>query len=50
MIRKFRIGNPIPTESVVAQLEITEGDIPFFTTDEEKKSLFIKLSDSDRIW
>ncbi|MCR4833845.1 MAG: alpha-glucosidase [Butyrivibrio sp.] len=50
MIRKFRIGNPIPTESVVAQLEITEGDIPFFTTDEEKKSLLIKLSDSDRIW
>ncbi len=50
MIRKYRIGNPIPTESVVTEIEITEGNIPFFTTDEEKKSLFLKLSESDRIW
>ncbi|WP_026490442.1 glycoside hydrolase family 31 protein [Butyrivibrio sp. XBB1001] len=50
MIRKYRIGNPIPTESVVTEIEITEGNIPFFTTDVEKKSLFLKLSESDRIW
>lgn len=50
MIRKYRIGNPIPTESVVTEIEITEGNIPFFTTDEEKKSLFLKLSENDRIW
>ncbi len=50
MIRKYRIGNPIPTESVVTEIEITEGNIPFFTTDVEKKSLFLKLSESDKIW
>ena len=50
MVRKYRIGNPIPTESVVTEIEITEGNIPFFTTDEEKKSLFLKLSENDRIW
>ena len=50
MIRKYRIGNPIPTESVVAEIEITEGNLPFFTIDEEKKSLFLKLSEGDRIW
>ena len=41
MIRKYRIGNPIPTESVVTEIEITEGNIPFFTTDVEKKSLLL---------
>ena len=50
MIRKYRIGNPIPTESVVTEIDITEGNIPFFTTDEEKKSIFLKLSENDRIW
>nr|WP_297765284.1 TIM-barrel domain-containing protein [uncultured Butyrivibrio sp.] len=50
MIRKYRIGNPIPTESVVTEIEITEGNIPFFATDVEKKSLFLKLSESDKIW
>lgn len=50
MIRKYRIGKPIPTESVVTEIEITEGNIPFFTTDEEKKSLFLEMSENDRIW
>ena len=50
MVRKYRIGEPIPTDSVVAEIEITSGEIPFFTRDDEKKSLSLELGDSDRIW
>ena len=50
MVRKYRIGEPIPTDSVVAEIEMTSGEIPFFTRDDEKKSLSLELGDSDRIW
>ena len=50
MIRKFRIGNPIETDSVVKDIEITNGEIPYFKEDAGTKSLFIELDQEDKVF
>ena len=50
MIRKFRIGNPIETDSVVKDIEITNGEIPYFKADASSKSLFIELDQEDKVF
>ena len=49
-IRKYRIGNPIPTDSVVVKMELATGEIPFFTLNEAAKSLSITLDKNDRVY
>ena len=43
MIRKYRIGNPIPTDSVVKEIVLSEGTIPYFDRNDEKKELIKRL-------
>ena len=50
MIRKFRIGQPIPTDSVVEEIEITTGDIPFFERDNGAKELSLSLNRNDKVF
>lgn len=50
MIRKFRIGNPIETDSVIENIQITEGEIPYFDKDDEKKTLSFSLSKEDKVF
>lgn len=50
MIRKFRIGNPIETDSVVKNIEITNGEIPYFKEDKEAKSISINLYQDDKVF
>ena len=50
MISKFRIGNPIPTDSVIEDIEITADNIPYFERDDDAKSLTIHMSDKDKVY
>ncbi len=50
MIRKYRIGEPIPTDSVVKEIEITEGSIPYFSMDTEGKELSLLLEKNDKVF
>ena len=50
MIQKFRIGDPIPTDSVVLNIEISGGSIPYFDRDEKAKELSLFLDDDDKIF
>lgn len=49
-IKKYRIGNPIPTDSVVVDMEIMTGKIPFLTINESDKTLSMKLEKTDRVY
>ncbi len=49
-IKKYRIGNPIPTDSVVVDMEIMTGKIPFLTINENDKTLSMKLEKTDRVY
>ncbi|MBQ1326454.1 MAG: alpha-glucosidase [Eubacterium sp.] len=49
-IKKYRIGNPIPTDSVVVDMEIMTGKIPFLTINETEKTLSMKLEKTDRVY
>ena len=50
MIRKYRIGNPIPTDSVVKEIVLSEGTIPYFDRNDEKKELTLLLKKNDRVY
>ena len=50
MIRKYRIGNPIPTDSVVKELQISEESIPYFERNDEKKELSLLLKKNDKVF
>ena len=50
MIRKYRIGNPIPTDSVVKEIVISEGGIPYFERNDEKKELTLLLKKNDKVF
>ncbi len=50
MIRRYRIGNPIDTESVVKQLPVETGEIPFLEVNEEKKSLKLTMAKEDLVY
>ncbi len=49
MVRRFRIGNPIPTDSVVEDIIITEGRIPYFDEDQSYR-LSMALGADDKIF
>ncbi len=49
MIRKYRIGEPIATDSVVREIEITDGAIPYFE-DEQSDSLKFRMNKKDRVF
>ncbi|MBR1670509.1 MAG: alpha-glucosidase [Butyrivibrio sp.] len=50
MIRKYRIGNPIPTDAVVEEIIALEGEPPFFDCDSEGKKLSLKLEKKERVY
>ena len=50
MIRKYRIGQPIPTDSVVKDIEITQGSIPYFARNDEANELSLLLEKNDKIF
>ena len=33
MIQRFRFGSPLPTDSVVQELPVSEGAVPFLTAE-----------------
>ena len=47
MIRKYTIGHPIATESVVVPVPAGEGPLPYFSLDEAEKSLSLGLGFGD---
>ena len=50
MIRKYRIGNPIPTPSVVTEVPVEEGMLPGWAVDKEKKSISISMAKGDIVY
>lgn len=46
MIKKYRIGNPIPTGATVTELPIEKGFYERFEVDNQKKAVFTRLSDT----
>lgn len=50
MVRKFRIGDPIPTDAVVEDINLSEGNIPYFETDKEAKALTLFLDEKDKVF
>lgn len=50
MISRYKIGNPIPTDSVVEEIEVTQGRIPYFAEDTAGKSLSLRLDDRDMVF
>ncbi|WP_022766221.1 glycoside hydrolase family 31 protein [Butyrivibrio sp. XPD2006] len=50
MVRKYRIGNPIPTDSVVKEFQISEESIPHFDRNDEKKELSLLLKKNDKVF
>ncbi|WP_027205656.1 TIM-barrel domain-containing protein [Butyrivibrio fibrisolvens] len=50
MTRKYRIGNPIETDSVVQDIEVTKGEIPFFKKDDEEGMLSLSMSKKDMVF
>ncbi|MBQ3793742.1 MAG: alpha-glucosidase, partial [Lachnospiraceae bacterium] len=49
-IKKYRIGKPIPTDSVVVDVELEQGAIPYFQADEPAKRLTFSLEKEDRVY
>ncbi len=50
MVRKYRIGNPIPTDSVVKEFRISEESIPYFDRNDEKKEISLLLKKNDKVF
>ena len=50
MIKRFRIGDPIPTDSVVKEIAICGGEMPFFTKDEAKNQLSHTLAQNAKVF
>ncbi len=50
MIRKYTIGNPIPTASVVTRIEAEEGALPGWTVDRAGKALSYRMQENDLVY
>ncbi len=50
MIRKFTLGHPIETESVIREIPADPGPIPYFTLNEEEKTLSLTMKDSELVY
>lgn len=50
MIKKYRIGNPIETDSVVTNINIENSKIPYFEALSDKRELTLSMSKKDRIF
>lgn len=50
MIRKYRLGTPIPTDSVVKEIPLSDGAIPYFDVDMAGKEISFALDKKDRIY
>lgn len=50
MIKRYKIGNPIPTDSVVKEIEIEQGNIPFWNVDQNGKSIFCSLDEDEVVY
>ena len=50
MIKRYRIGEPIPTDSVVKEIELSEGSIPYFDMDEKAKELSFFLGKNHKVF
>nr|MCR5754059.1 alpha-glucosidase [Acetatifactor sp.] len=50
MIKKYRIGNPIETDSVVKEIAIEQQGIPYFETIEAEKTLKMSMGKTDRVF
>ncbi len=50
MIKRYRIGNPIDTESVVKSIPAEQGEIPYLTVSEEAKSLTFTMEEDDLVY
>lgn len=49
-MKKYRVGNPIKTESVVVNVPLTAGECDFFSYSAEKKSISMKMADEDIVY
>ncbi|MBQ4046611.1 MAG: alpha-glucosidase, partial [Lachnospiraceae bacterium] len=50
MVKRYTIGTPIPTESVVQETPAQEGLPPFFEIDLEAGTLTMALADTDLVY
>ncbi len=50
MIKKFIIGNPIETDSVVKEITATPGNIPYFVSNAGEKSLRLSMTPKDKVY
>ena len=50
MIKKYRIGNPIETDSVVVNFDIENTKIPYFESKDDEKKLTLKMDETDKIF
>ena len=50
MIRKYRIGNPIPTDCCVTDIPVSHASIPYFERNDEAKELSYTLSKKDKVF
>ena len=50
MIKKYRIGNPIETDSVVINIELEDKTIPYFERVNDNNELVRKLGKRDRVY
>ena len=50
MIRRYRIGDPIPTEAVVQNVEEAAGSLPYWETRAEEKALRLCLPADARVY
>ena len=50
MIKKFRIGEPIPTDSVVKEIELSTDKMPYFERNDGAKELSFFLEKNDKVF
>ena len=50
MIRKYTLGSPIETESVIMDIPAECGEIPYFTLNKEEKTLSLRMKDSELVY
>lgn len=50
MIRKYTLGSPIETESVIMDIPVESGEIPYFTLNKEEKTLSLRMKDSELVY
>ncbi len=48
-MQKFRLGNPIKTYSIIEEIPVSEGEIPFLKQEEEG-GFSISLNDNDKVY